>query len=237
MATTPACSADQPAAPLRRLLHDRDDRPMTRLAAGRRRAPLRLGEPRRRDPRTAPVFPPVTGGLHRDEDHAMATKADADAVPTVRRRAPLRLAKSLLSDGAGSKCSRQSPAGSIAACQPRPEGHSAGRAPAVRRRAQLRPAAGHDGAVRGHVLPSDGGLNCGCSAHRWSVFMFGGAPAVRRRAPLRLEQVRHRAADRLVVFPLFTGGLHCGTRSRNSPCATATVLQPLRGGLHCGERL
>src|ERR1035437_3136063 len=67
---------------------------------------------------------------------------------------------------------------------------------------------------------------CPCTA--------GCSSAVQRRVPLRLEQVRHRATDRLVVLPLFTRGLHCGTRSRNPPCATAPVLPPFSGGLHCG---
>ena len=224
--------ADSRRAPLRRLLHDRDDRPMTRLAAGQRRAPLRLGEPSATGPPNsscAPARPPA-GSIA--ASHAHGHQADADACSRRSTAGSIAASKVLLTEGSGVPAIT---GGLHCGCQP-PEGASRpGRAPAVRRRAPLRPAPGNDDAIRRQCSRRSAAAPLRLSA-RW-LFMSGGAPAVRRRAPLRLEQVRHRAADRLVVFPLFTGGLHCGTRSRNSPCATATVLPPLRGGLHCGERL
>ena len=73
---------------------------------------LHCGKPARPAYGSGPVLPPFNGGLH------------CGAVPRI--------------DAAAAKCSRRSPAGSIAAGGPRPAGGSTGSAPAVQRRAPLR---------------------------------------------------------------------------------------------------
>ena len=83
-------------------------------------------------------------------------------------------------------------------------------APAVRRRAPLRP-----GPLQAHRLRR------------------ADAPAVRRRAPLR-RSVPHLLPAAAVVLPPLNGGLHCGTISVSASNPSHGMLPPFNGGLHCG---
>ena len=159
------------------------------------------------------VLPPFNGGLHCG---GYKQGGDDDGTRCSRLStagsiaAPMRPAE----QGAARRCSRLSTAGSIAArFRPGRHGRRFPGAPAFQRRAPLRPQQPADVTERGE-----------------------GAPAFQRRAPLR-PPLPARAYLGWLVLPPFNGGLHCGDDDQPLSLSSMAVLPPFNGGLHCGEEV
>ena len=136
----------------------------------------------------------------------------------------------------GPRCSRRSPAGSIAARTGPSSSHgSPCRAPAVQRRAPLPQDADRAPAAAGAVLPPiKGGLHCGLFSRSMMIVMrHAGTPAIRRRAPLRPVQGEGRRAP-VRAPPPFSGGLYCGVIVFQEKTPPYLPLPPSGGRLHCG---
>ena len=150
------------------------------VPAYQRRAPLRPLTRETASRRSGRVLPPINGGLH-----------CGVRVPEAR----------------GTRCSRLSTAGSIAATVE----------PPLRRRRRVFP-------------PINGGLHCGASVI--GLPPSPGVPAYQRRAPLR--QGTRTVLTARMVFPPINGGLHCGRHFAFASNASS-VFPPINGGLHCGD--
>ena len=189
---TVACSRRSPAGSIaarrRRLRHRSGAQVLPPFTGGLHCGAMLGRRPARRLP---PVLPPFTGGLH--------------CGPCADQRRHRR----------DDRCSRRSPAGSIAAAS------DVGDAPA-----------------KPSVLPPfTGGLHCGRRRQR----RHGPARCrCSRRSPAGSIAALDTAACRRPperVLPPFTGGLHCGSPRRTERrSGRRSVLPPFTGGLHCGER-
>ena len=136
------------------------------------------------------------------------------------------------------RCSRHSPAGSIAAPGCITVGRRSSGAPAVHRRAPLRRRQQHPGrqGCRDVLPPFTGGGPIAATARTGcSPALYRSAPAVQRRAPLRQHHAggpprpsRTLCSRRLPPGSIAAGPLHpCPYPSRSVP-------PPFNGGPHCG---